>query len=69
MLTIVVVFLLQGVSVSPDSQVASSAQLAEKVSVKKACIGEHCSIGERSKVINCVIMDHVNIGEGCVEIM
>ncbi len=69
MLTIVVVFLLQGVSVSPDSQVASSAQLAEKVSVKKACIGEHCSIGERSKVINCVIMDHVNIGEGCVVIM
>ncbi len=61
--------LLQSVSVSPDSLVASTAQLAEKVSVKKACIGEHCSIGERSKVINCVIMDHVNIGEGYVDIM
>lgn len=50
--------------ISPDSLVASTVQLGEKVSVKKACVGEHCSIGDRSKVINCVIMDHVHIGEG-----
>ncbi len=56
----------QGVSLSTDSLVASTAHLAEKVSVKKACIGEHCSIGERSKIINCVIMDHVHIGDGYV---
>ena len=55
---------LQSVSISPDSLVAPTAQLGEKVSVKKACIGDHCTVGERSKVINCVIMDHVHIGEG-----
>ena len=60
---------LQGVSISPDSLVAPTAQLGEKVSVKKACVGEHCTIGERSKVINCVIMDHVHIGEGCVSLI
>ena len=51
-------------SISPDSLVAATVQVGEKVSVKKACVGGHCSIGDRSKVINCVIMDHVHIGEG-----
>ena len=38
--------------------------VAEKVSIKSSVIGSHCVIGERSKLINCVIMDHVNINDG-----
>ena len=44
-------------------------QLGDKVSVKKSCIGQHCSIGDKSKIINSILMDHVNIGEGWVTLI
>ena len=53
---------LQGVG--GDSLVGSSVQLAERASVKRSTIGHHCSIGDKSKIINCVLMDYVTVGEG-----
>lgn len=55
--------LLQGVS--GDCLVSTEGVLlGDKVSIKHSCIGQHCTIGEKSKILNCVIMDHVQIGEG-----
>lgn len=34
------------------------------MSVKRSAVGKHCHIGDRSKVNNSVMMDHVTIGEG-----
>ena len=51
---------------SSDSLTDVGVQLGDKVSVKKSCIGQHCSIGDKSKIINSILMDHVNIGEGWV---
>lgn len=55
-------FNLQGVS--SDCLVGGGVQLSDKTSVKRSCIGEHCFIGDKSKVINCILMDHVQVGEG-----
>ena len=41
-------------------------QLGERVSIKHSAVGNHCNIGDRSKITNCVLMDHVTIGEGYV---
>ena len=49
---------------SSDSLTDVGVQLGDKVSVKKSCIGQHCSIGEKSKIMNSVLMDHVHVGEG-----
>ncbi len=54
----------KGITVSSDSVVSNSTVLTDKVSIKKTCIGDHCTVGEKSKVINCILMDHVQIGEG-----
>lgn len=54
--------LFQGVS--PDSLIDVGVQIGEKVNVKKSCIGQHCLIGEKSKLINCILMDHVTVAEG-----
>jgi translation initiation factor eIF-2B subunit gamma len=40
--------------------------LGDKVSIKHSCIGKYCIIGDKTKLLNCIIMDHVQIGEGCV---
>ena len=53
--------------VSSDSLTDVGVQLGDKVSVKKSCIGQHCSVGDKSKIINSILMDHVNIGEGYVD--
>ena len=46
---------------------AEGVTLGEKISVKHSCIGQHCTIGDKTKILNCIIMDHVQIGEGWVE--
>ena len=38
--------------------------LGEKVSIKHSCLGQHCHIGDKTRIVNCIIMDHVHIGEG-----
>ena len=52
---------------SSDCLVSSEGVLlGDKVSIKRSCIGQHCSVGDKTKILNCVIMDHVQIGEGLV---
>lgn len=58
---------LQGVG--GDCLVSSEGVvLGEKVSIKHSCVGKHCTIGDKTKILNCTIMDHVQIGEGWVQV-
>lgn len=51
--------------VSGDCWIASvGVLLGDKISIKHSCIGQHCSIGDKTKIVNCTVMDHVQIGEG-----
>ena len=34
------------------------------MSVKRSIIGKHCMIGDKVKITNSVILDHVTVGEG-----
>ena len=40
--------------------------IGERVSVKRSVIGRHCTVGDKVKVANSIIMDHVSILEGYV---
>ena len=37
--------------------------MGDKVTVKQCAVGKGCTIGAKSKLNNCVIMDNVTIGE------
>lgn len=54
--------MMQGVS--SDCSLGEGVQLGERVSVKHSAVGNHCHLGDKSKVTNSVMMDHVSIGEG-----
>lgn len=41
-------------------------EMGDKVTIKQSSIGKKCSVGAKSKVNNCVLMDNVRIGEGYV---
>lgn len=43
-----------------------SVQVSDKASVKRSCIGQHCVIGDKCKIIGSVLMDYVTVGEGWV---
>ena len=45
---------------------SEGVSLGEKVSVKHSCVGKYCLIGDKTKILNCIIMDHVQIGEGYI---
>jgi len=45
----------EGTSFNPDGN----------ITIKRSCIGKHCRIGAKTKLQGCVIMDHVNIEDGC----
>jgi ADP-glucose pyrophosphorylase len=51
-----------------DSLVDASATVGEKSVIKGSVIGEQTTIGERTKLFNCVIMDHVTIESGYVNV-
>lgn len=53
-----------GAQVSADSQVAASARVGERTSIKKSVVGPHCVIGKNVKISGCVIMDYVEIKDG-----
>ena len=55
------------IQIGTESLVGEGVTLGEKVSIKWSVIGSHCKIGERAKVTNCVIMDHVVIENGLVQ--
>ena len=43
---------------------AEGVVIGEKTSVKRSVIGKHCTIGDKVKITNSVIMDYVSILEG-----
>lgn len=47
-----------------DSMCGESTKLSERTSVKKSVIGAHCTIGKNVKLVNCLIMDYVNLEDG-----
>jgi len=46
-----------------ESSVVGENTITEGTTFKQCFIGNHVKIGSRSKLNNCVIMDHVIIGE------
>lgn len=40
--------------------------MGERSNVKKSVVGRHCVIGRNVKILGCVIMDFVTIGDGYV---
>jgi len=49
-----------------DCLVGDGVTFGEKSSVKSSVIGDQSIIGDRTKLLNCVIMDHVSIEPGYV---
>ena len=43
--------------------VGEGVVLGEKVSVKHSSVGHHCTIADRSKITNTILMNHVTVGE------
>lgn len=57
-----------GAHISSDSKIAASVRVGERTAIKKSVVGPHCVIGKNVKIAGCVIMDHVEIKDGCVNI-
>lgn len=55
--------------VGSDSLVGDGSTVAERVSVKHSVIGRHCTIGDKCRITNCVIMNYVTIKEGFVYLL
>jgi NDP-sugar pyrophosphorylase family protein len=51
----------QKTQVGNDSMVGQGTTIAERCSVKKTVIGQHCKIGQNVKLANSIIMDYVTI--------
>ena len=56
---------VKGYQKKENSTVSEGLELGEKSVYKQTSIGKKCSIGARSKLNNCVVMDNVKIGDGC----
>lgn len=61
----------QGSQICSETLLGSDLELKDGVSVKSSVIGCHCSIGHKSNIANCVIMNNVTINEnvtlsGCI---
>lgn len=47
-----------------QSVVGEGCVLGEKITIKNSAIGNDCKIGAKTKINSCVIMGHVEIGDG-----
>ncbi len=55
---------LSGFQKKESSVVGEGTEVANKnITFKQCSIGAHCVIGQNAKLNNCVIMDHVTIGD------
>ena len=55
--------LLKGYHKKELSMIGEGCDLGDKVTVKQCSIGKGSQIGAKSKLNNCIIMDHTIIGE------
>lgn len=51
---------------APSSLLAANVTVATHASVKECVIGASCSIGPGAKLVRCLLMDEVEVGEKCV---
>uniref|UniRef100_F7AJG3 Translation initiation factor eIF2B subunit gamma n=1 Tax=Xenopus tropicalis TaxID=8364 RepID=F7AJG3_XENTR len=51
--------------VGADSMIGAQTQVAEKSSIKHSLLGSNCTIKDRVKITNCIIMNEVTIQECC----
>lgn len=49
--------------VTLDSMVGQYVSMKDKVSVKHSMVNSHSLIGEKSRILLSVVMDHVKIGD------
>jgi len=52
-------------TIGPESLVGEGTQIAEKVGVKRCCIGAGCKIDEKSKITGSILLDRVTVGADC----
>lgn len=57
---------IEQIQVTPDCVIAEGTDLGKKTNIKRTIIGKNCRIDEKCKIIDCVILDHVQIKEGFV---
>ena len=47
-----------------DVLIGDSSRVGERATIKRSVIGAHCIIGKNVKVVNSVLMDHVQLADG-----
>ena len=48
-------------NIGKDCIVGLGVQIGPKTNIKKSTIGKYCKIGEKCRISNCILMDHVII--------
>ena len=61
--THLIIFILLCKQVTLDSLVGQYVSLKDKVSVKHSMVHSHSTIGEKTRLLLSVVMDHVKIGD------
>jgi len=49
-----------------DVLIGDSSRVGERTTIKGSVVGVHCIIGKNVRVINSVLMDHVQLADGYV---
>lgn len=49
-----------------DVLIGDSSRVGERTTIKRSVVGAHCIIGKNVRVINSVLMDHVQLADGYV---
>jgi translation initiation factor eIF-2B subunit gamma len=49
-----------------DVLIGDSSRVGERTTIKRSVVGAHCIIGKHVRVVNSVLMDHVQLADGCV---
>ena len=49
-----------------DVLIGDSSRVGERTTIRRSVVGAHCIIGKNVKVINSVLMNHVQLADGYV---
>jgi translation initiation factor eIF-2B subunit gamma len=49
-----------------DVLIRDSSRVGERTTIKRSIVGAHCIIGKNVRVVNSVLMDHVQLADGYV---
>ena len=56
----------QSAQIGGDVLIGDSSRVGERTTIKRSVVGAHCIIGKQVRVVNSVLMDHVQLADGCV---